>query len=208
MPWGVAAVAAGAVASSVIASEAAEDAAAAGSKAADRSAQQIRDAATQAREDVLTHFPGAEQSLLEGSRGAFDLFSQGISGQQQALREGNLAAQQTVSQGLPQIQNALLGIPLDQQAFQANAQSILREPVNPFTPRNPFAHLQTQNFQGGPQPVDAPQPQLGFASDPGGIGNLAQQATTFGSGTDFNTFQRQLQDQARAIAAAQTTGRI
>lgn len=129
MPTG-AAILGGAVLSSVSSSRASK----AGQRAAAASAGQIAEAGRIAREDVLTFFPGAQQDLISGARGAFDIFGQGITGQQQALQQGNINAQGTISAGLPQIRAALLGLPSPGagRAFAPQNVQLGQAPINPF----------------------------------------------------------------------------
>ncbi len=145
MPTG-AAIVGGAVIGG-ISSERASERAAEGSE---RAAAQIAAAGADARRDVLDLFPLAQQDLLSGARGAFDIFSQGLTGQQQALQQGNINAQQTISAGLPQIQAALLGIQAPQgNAFAPQGINLANAPINPFS------------AAGGGQIGAAPQFQTG-----------------------------------------------
>ena len=116
----------------LLSSRASERAADAGSDAARASGQQIAAAAAQAREDVLNFFPGAQQDLLAGAEGAFNLLGGGIGAQQQALSQGNLAAQQTLGGGFNQIQNALLGLPVNTEGFTPQGIDFTQAPINPF----------------------------------------------------------------------------
>lgn len=128
MPTG-AIIAGGAVLSSRASSRAGE----AGAEAATAAAQGIQEAGEAARRDVLDIFPLAQQDLLAGASGAFDIFGQGITGQQQALGQGNLNAQQTLSLGLPQVQAALLGVQAPSSgAFTPQGVQLGQIPTNPF----------------------------------------------------------------------------
>jgi len=84
-----------------------------------RDAQQItREATEQARGDLFSLYPSAQQAGQQGFQGALDVFSQSIPQQQQALTQGNVGAQQAILSGLPQMQNALLGGNVDYSQFQ------------------------------------------------------------------------------------------
>ena len=69
----------------------------------------ITAAGNRARTDVSLQIPIAQQQLLAGARGAFDIFQEAIPAQQQQLSQGNIAAQQTTGRGFEQAQQALLG---------------------------------------------------------------------------------------------------
>lgn len=132
------------------------------SAASEKAAQQIRDAGADARRDVLDFFPLAKQDLLAGAGGAFDIFGQGIQGQQQALQQGNINAQQTLGGGFGNVQNALLGLPVNQQLFGPQGVDL------PGIPQSPFGA--TGGFGGGGQ-IGAERsfttPQGSFAADTG-----------------------------------------
>ena len=130
MSWAAAASVAGAA----IAGKSSKDAASSAKGGSKRAARQIEEATAQARSDVQSIFPQAEQRLTEGARSAFDIFNQALQGQQGALSQGNLNAQGTASASLPQIQAALLGTPVSFDQFQP--QGITPQPsfTNPLTP--------------------------------------------------------------------------
>lgn len=100
---------------------------------AERSARQIQEGMDLARRDVQQIFPEAQKDLLTGAAAAADIFGQGITEQQRLLSAGNLAAQQTVGQGFGQVQNALLGLPVDQSSFAPQTIAPSQLPVNPIT---------------------------------------------------------------------------
>ena len=70
-----------------------------------------------ARDRVKEFFPLAQQDLLTGSTFAGDILSRGTQEQQRLLSQGNLNAQQTIGGGFNAIRSALLGQPVNQQAF-------------------------------------------------------------------------------------------
>ena len=72
----------------------------------------------QARGDVNRLFDEATQSRQQGFGNALDFTAGAIPQQIAPFQQGNLAAQQQLSRGLPQIQNALLGQPVDLSGFQ------------------------------------------------------------------------------------------
>lgn len=89
-------------------------------------------AADRARGDVLDFFPAAQQDLLAGAGAAGDLLTQGIGEQQRLLSAGNVGAQGTLGQGFGQVQNALLGVPVNQQAFAPQQIPLSQLPQNPL----------------------------------------------------------------------------
>lgn len=74
--------------------------------------------AQQARGDVAGLFPQARQEREQGTQRAIDVLTGALPQQFGAFQQGNVAAQQQLAAGLPQIQNALLGLPVDFQSFQ------------------------------------------------------------------------------------------
>ncbi len=118
--------------SAVISSRASGKAGDTAADAARAAREQITDAGLQARKDVLDFIPLAQQDLLAGASGAFDLFGQGIGEQQRLLSAGNVGAQGTVGQGFDQVRSALLGLPVDQSSFAPQGISLSQLPQNPF----------------------------------------------------------------------------
>lgn len=78
----------------------------------------IRERSAEARQDITSIFPQAQQAAQQGFQGALNLIGQGLPGQIGAFQQGNIGAQSVISQTLPQIQNAILGLPVQQGAFQ------------------------------------------------------------------------------------------
>ncbi len=72
----------------------------------------IEQQAAQARGDVLGIFPSAQQVRGAGFQGALDIIGQGIPEQLSAFQQGNIGAQGVTAQTLPQIQAAILGLPV------------------------------------------------------------------------------------------------
>lgn len=100
-----------------------------------RASDAIRTATRQARADVNRLFPQAQQARLQGFQGAQDVFANVVPQQFGAFQQGNIQAQQTTGLAPQQIQNALLGLPVDfgflqpQQQFQPDF-SFLNQPIN------------------------------------------------------------------------------
>ena len=88
-------------------------------QASDASLDYTRQAADQARTDVNRLFPQAQQAGQAGFQGAMNVFNQAINPQMQAFQGGNVAAQNQILAGLPQVQNALLGNPVNLSGLQA-----------------------------------------------------------------------------------------
>jgi len=74
----------------------------------------------QARADALGLFPQADAARNLGLDQGFNLLAgQALPQQQEKLRAGSVGAQNALLAGLPQIQNAILGGPVDNSALQA-----------------------------------------------------------------------------------------
>jgi len=115
---------------------------------------------TQARADVQRIFPEAQQQRQLGFQGALDVFGETIPQQLGVFQQGNLAAQQALLGGLPQIQNAILGRPVDFSQFQPQQ---LRFDSS-------FAQQQLPDFQALQAPVAPPQtPEPNIGVDPGNL---------------------------------------
>lgn len=121
----------------------------------------IEQQAGQARADVSSLFPGAQQVQAQGAQGALDVIGQGIPAQLQAFQQGNVGAQQALQTTLPQFQAAILGQPVDFSAFQ---------PVDLGFDASFLQGLQAPQIQqpqgslaniGQPQPAINPQFQIG-----------------------------------------------
>ena len=76
-------------------------------------------AAGQARTDVNQLFGEANTQQQQGFTNAQDFLSGSIGRQIQPFQQGNMMAQEQVARGLPQIQNAILGNPVDLSGFNA-----------------------------------------------------------------------------------------
>ena len=111
-----------AVAGNVASNKARGDASRASSQAADRSENLIREGQAQARQDLLTLFPSAQQSAQQGFQRAADVFRDVVPQQSQIFQQGNINAQNTLLAGLPQQQNAILGGNVNLGALQPTTQ--------------------------------------------------------------------------------------
>lgn len=162
--------AAAAIGGSAISARASGKASSAATAAANRSEDAVRLASDEARSDLFTLFPSAQQSAQQGFQGALDVFNQSLPQQQQAFTQGNVGAQQAILAGLPQIQNALLGGNVDlsqlqlfqiqqaQQAQQSPAQadnSKFGMPSDLFGKQQPHRPLQTGGIVGDPIPQNS-----------------------------------------------------
>lgn len=128
-------------------------------QAAREGQQFVRQGVNEARADIARLFPLAGQQQQAGFQGALDVFRSSMPAQQQAFQGGNVAAQQALIQGLPQIQNAILGNPVNLggiQAYQAPLQ-------NNFIPQQLPDFSQ---FQGAQQPVYTTAAQTGRGEYP------------------------------------------
>jgi len=84
----------------------------------------IKQGKARARGDLTTIFPQAGESLRGGFQGALDVFGQALPQQAQAFQGGNIEAQQTLVNSLPQLQNAILGNPVNFGGFNASQQQL------------------------------------------------------------------------------------
>lgn len=91
-----------------------------GVAAAERGQDILAQSREQGRADVMAQFPKAQEAQTRGFEEFRDFVSGQVMPQQVApFMAGNMAAQEQVARGLPQIQNAILGNPIDTSGFQA-----------------------------------------------------------------------------------------
>jgi len=109
----------------------------------------IKQARDQARGDIFKLFPSAQESREKGIQASFDLLNQSVPAQLDVFGRGNIGAQETLLAGLPQIQNAILGKPVDLSGLQAVDLGIGQS----FQPQQPpqFGAINELGLQGGPQ---------------------------------------------------------
>lgn len=79
----------------------------------------IKQQMDQARGDLFKLFPSAQDSQQKGLQAQLGVIKQGFPMQVNAFREGNIMAQQQLINALPQIQNAILGRPMNLGGLQA-----------------------------------------------------------------------------------------
>ena len=72
-----------------------------------------------ARSDIFKLFPAAQESRQAGLQAGLDMYKQAYPAMQNMFQQGNVQAQQALIQGLPQMQNAIMGNPVDLSGFQA-----------------------------------------------------------------------------------------
>jgi len=114
MSWVATAVVGSAVVGGVVSNKASKRA-----QQAQQEAQQINTAATgQARRDVLRLTDEARDTRQGAFKDALTLISGAPEKQIAPFQAGNMQAQEQISRGLPQIQNALLGKPVDLSGFK------------------------------------------------------------------------------------------
>jgi hypothetical protein len=89
------------------------------SRANKRTEELIAENTAQAREDVMGLFPAADKNVRRGFKAALNVFGDAVPQQISAFQQGNVGAQQALLAGLPQMQNALLGLPVDMSSLQA-----------------------------------------------------------------------------------------
>lgn len=118
-----------------------------------RTEERILELQEQSRQDALPLFDASRQNINQGAQGALDLIGQGIPQETGVFQQGNVAAQQALLAGLPQVQNAIMGQPVDLGGLQAqqlnfnpgfgsNVQ-LPQQPVpnNPAAPIDPIAQI-------------------------------------------------------------------
>ena len=79
----------------------------------------IQDQMNQSRGDLFQLFPQAQQSRNAGLLAGLNLYGQAFPQQLAAFQGGNMNAQQALLAGLPQMNNAILGRPVDMSMLQA-----------------------------------------------------------------------------------------
>lgn len=78
----------------------------------------IEEQALKAENSAGRLFDNSARNLLAGNSAAMSVYKDAINPQMNTLNQGYQNAQQQISVGLPQIQNALMGLPVDYSAFQ------------------------------------------------------------------------------------------
>lgn len=73
----------------------------------------------QARGDIFQLFPAGQKARQQGIQSGFDLYKAALPTQTQYFQQGNIQAQNQQLAGLGQIQNAILGRPINQNALKA-----------------------------------------------------------------------------------------
>ena len=132
----------------------------------------------QARQDVLSLFPQGQQLATQGFQGALDVISGGIPQQLGAFQQGNVGAQQVTGDTLSQVQNAILGLPVNQAVFA---------PQEITTDLSFLQNLTAPSLQ--PQAV--PSANLPVAGGPGGgFGGIP--GFNFGGGGQFGGILNQI----------------
>lgn len=84
----------------------------------ERSQQFIEDQALKAENAAGRLFDSSARNLLAGNGAAMSLYKDALNPQMDTLNQGYSNAQNQISRGLPEIQNALMGLPIDYAAFQ------------------------------------------------------------------------------------------
>jgi soluble cytochrome b562 len=116
-----AALTVGSVAGGLLSNNASKKAASQQSRSDKKARAAVKDAAEQARADIFDRVDTAEDYSRQGYQDALDVFAQTIPQQANTFTQGNINAQQAILAGLPQIQNAILGAPINYNAFQPTA---------------------------------------------------------------------------------------
>lgn len=83
-----------------------------------RSQEFIEDQALKAENAAGRLFDSSAANLLAGNSAAANLYKDAFNPQMNTLNQGYSNAQNQIYRGMPQIQNALMGLPIDYAAFQ------------------------------------------------------------------------------------------
>jgi len=108
-------------------------------------------AANQARGEVNRLFGESNVSRDRGFTQAQDFLGGAIGNQIQPFQQGNMMAQEQVARGLPQIQNAIMGNPIDLSGFNARQ---IGQPSD--------FNIDLAQFRPQPTPAPAVAPSAGF----------------------------------------------
>lgn len=143
--------------------------------------------ANQARGDVSRLFGDASKVRGETFGNTMDFLNQGIGSQITPFQQGNMAAQNQVARGLPQIQNAIMGNPVDLSGFQAMQ---IGQPSD--------YSLDLSAFRKKPTPANSSGFDLASIQDAlknlniGIGGNSSPVGATHGRYGSYDTFNRQM----------------
>lgn len=121
MPWGAAIGGAVALGGAAMDKEAADEANASMMGQTQEARDYVERMGSRANERLMALFPAAAAARQYGNQGALDVQMDSLGMQTGLLQGGNVAAQNQQIQTLPQVQNALMGNPVNTnfQAYQA-----------------------------------------------------------------------------------------
>lgn len=97
----------------------------------------IKQQAGQARSDVKDLFPKAQEARDKAYDNAFSMIAGAFPQQLSMFQQGNIGAQNQINRTLPQVQNALLGLPMDYSAFQPQQITPDLSFLDPWLPQSP-----------------------------------------------------------------------
>lgn len=97
-----------------------------------------------------TLFNASAQNRILGANRALDIFGQTMPQQISTFQQGNVGAQQQLLAGLPQVQNALLGLPVDLSGLQPTQIDVDTSFTQQQAPtfKKPSHALQAANLSG------------------------------------------------------------
>jgi len=98
--------------------EAAQEANATALKQREESQKFIEKQTNQARGDIFQLFPAGQKARQQGIQSGFNIYQAALPTQTQYFQQGNVMAQNQQLAGLGQIQNAILGRPINQNALK------------------------------------------------------------------------------------------
>lgn len=129
---------------------------------AEQAQKDVKQSTAQARQDIFDIFPTSDVNRNLGLQAALDQLQRGTTTQMATQRAGNFAAQEALQGGRKQFQNAILGSPVSQQAFDPTF----------ISPNLGFLEAQLPQFQSVTTPQQQQQQQLSQALQVlGGLGS-------------------------------------
>lgn len=145
-------------------------------KALGESQEFIREGIREGRADINRLFPEAQQMQQAGFQGALDIFGQALPQQANVFQQGNVGAQQALLSGLPQMNQAILGGPIDYSALQPQTLDFDPSVFQQQLPTGIVGAIeQTQQAAQPQQPVTG-----GILGNLGGFGGLGGAGGNFG----------------------------
>ena len=115
-------------------------------------------------------YPQGQEMARQGFAGAMDVFNQATPQQMQTFQQGNVGAQNALLSGLPQMNNAILGGPIDYGQLQA--QQLQQPEFNFNTPSFLQAPQQQPQQQFSQYDYNTPMQFNSLPTGQGGFGGM------------------------------------